>query len=91
MFLSHLLILNQLLLKALIDLKVVESLEEITKDYADEDFPLTGKNIYGESLFIFKGESDGKRFFKVTTFQHNDWCRIKVYWEDGTVEEMYEK
>lgn len=66
-----------------------EILEELTNGY--EDFPVVGDNFYLEKLLIFKGESDGRRFFRVETFQHNDWCRIKVYWEDGTVEEMYEK
>jgi len=65
--------------------------EEITKEFADEDFPLAGENENGEHLFIFKGEEDGVRFFKVTTFQHNDWIRTNYYYEGGRVEELYEK
>jgi len=68
-----------------------EILEELTKGYSAEDFPIVGGNFYLEKKLFFKGESDGIRFFRVETFQHNGWCRINVYWEDGTIEEMYEK
>lgn len=64
--------------------------EDMTKEFADEDFPLAGKNENGENLFIFKGESDGERFFKVTTFQHNGWTRTNRYYENGNSEEWFE-
>lgn len=69
-----------------------EILEEITKGYADESYPLGGKNFYGENIIIYKGKRvDGVRFFRVKTAQHNGWIRIKWYYEDGTTEETYEK
>jgi hypothetical protein len=53
--------------------------------------PLTGKNENGEIVIIEYGISGEERFFRVTTCQHNNWCRINTYWEDGTIEETYRK
>ena len=32
-----------------------------------------------------------EKYFKITTFQHNDWIRITYVYQGGTVEEIYER
>lgn len=63
-------------------------LEELTKGKV---LPMLGENEDGEAVLIEKGCQDGQRFFKLTTAQHNDWCRVELVWEGGNIEEMYEK
>lgn len=53
--------------------------------------PLDATNDDGELVIIQQGRIDGERFFKVTTFQSNGWQRINYVWENGTVEELFEK
>lgn len=53
--------------------------------------PLICKNEDNEVVIIEYGISNEERFFRVTTAQHNDWCRINTYWESGTTEETYRK
>ena len=53
--------------------------------------PITGKNEDNEVVIIEAGCSNGERFFRVTTVQHNNWCRINTYWENGTIEGTYRK
>ena len=53
--------------------------------------PLDATNGDGELVIIQQGRMDGERFFKVTTFQSNGWQRINYVWENGTVEELFEK
>lgn len=65
--------------------------EEMTKDFTDDDFPIGATNQYNEPVIITKGERDGERFFKTMTAQNNDWLRINYYYEDGRIEELYEK
>ena len=48
---------------------------------------LFGKNGDGENVIVeWYGE-----YILTTTFQHNDWVRLNYYYEDGTVEEMFER
>ena len=35
--------------------------------------------------------ADGERYFRLTTAQHNNWCRINIIYENGSTEEWYEK
>ena len=65
--------------------------EEMTKDFTDNDFPLGGTNDNNEPIIISKGEMDGEKFFKTMTAQHNNWLRINYYFEDGRIEELFEK
>ena len=64
---------------------------ELTKMTEGKPLPLIGKNEDNEVVIVEAGASKGERFFRVTTAQHNDWCRINTYWEHGTIEETYKK
>ena len=65
-----------------------EELKEMTEG---RSLPLMGNNEDNELVIIEEGAREGEHFFKVTTVQHNNWCRINTYWEDGTREETYKK
>lgn len=68
-----------------------EELKELCKDFGDKDFPLSGKNEYGQNVRVTKGYCEGETYYSTTTTQDNGWFRTNVYWEDGTTEELYEK
>lgn len=53
--------------------------------------PVIYRNVDNEVIIIEYGISNEERFFRVTTVQHNGWCRINTYWESGTTEETYKK
>lgn len=65
--------------------------EEITKDFSLSDYPLGGINENGEHLIIDRYDGEDEKYFKVTTFQDNDWIRINYYYKGGRVEEIYER
>ena len=65
--------------------------DELAKMTDGKTLPLTAKNEDNEVVIIEGGASEGERFFRVTTVQHNNWCRINTYWEYGTIEETYKK
>ena len=50
-------------------------------------FPIAGQNNDGENIIIAKGNG----FYKLTTAQHNGWNRIELIYENGTIEEHYER
>lgn len=59
----------------------------LMKEYADK-FPtaLLGHNEDGEVVSTSINHDN----IVVETFQKNGWIRTNVYWEDGTIEELYE-
>ena len=63
---------------------------ELTEFWAQKDFPLAGCTEDGENVMI-EYYDGSEPYFKVTTFQHNGWARINIYYEDGSTEEMYER
>lgn len=63
---------------------------DLTKEFNLEDFPIAGKNENGENVMIEHYDGDDP-YFKVTTFQNNNWVRINYYYEDGSTEEIYER
>lgn len=65
--------------------------EEIEKIIGDNDLPCTAQNEDGETVIIECGKDDAGKYFRLTTLQHNDWCRINTYYEDGTITETYKK
>lgn len=68
---------------------IFETLKQETQGY---EFPLFGENEDGEGQTIEVGaDAEMGQFFRVTTFQHNGWTRINIYYEDGTTEEIYKK
>lgn len=64
-------------------------------DYLDltkecENFPVVGTNEYGENVMIERYDGD-EPYFKVTTFQSNEWIRINYFYKSGNVDEIYER
>ena len=55
------------------------------------DFPLAGENSRGETVILTEGINNGVHFITLKTYQKNNWICVCNYYEDGTVEEMYEK
>lgn len=55
------------------------------------DFPASATNEHGEPVIIERGCNDHGAYIRTTTAQHNDWCRINHYYENGDSEETYEK
>ena len=49
------------------------------------------ENQDGEPVIIEEGRSEAGHFYRLTTAQHNNWCRINVHYEDGSVDEIYKK
>ena len=47
--------------------------------------PIVATNADGENIII----EAGKGFYRLTTAQHNGWCRIDTVYADGTSEEIY--
>lgn len=69
-------------------------------DLSNYDKSVKQMHELGDSKFPFEGEnSDGERTLvsvfkdKITmiTFQHNDWIRTNTLYEDGVMEEMFER
>ena len=59
----------------------------IMKHYKEFPMPLSGKNEVGENLII----SINKDNITVQTLQNNGWVRTNVYYDDGVIEELYER
>ena len=67
--------------------------ESIKKQIAEsgEELPISAKNENGELVIIEERISDGIPFYRLTTVQNNNWCRINCYYADGTINETYER
>jgi len=65
-----------------------KELLELTKD---KQLPCNATNADGEFVIIEAGCTDGERYFRLTTAQHNNWCRINIIYENGSTEEWFEK
>lgn len=61
---------------------------DLTKDIYG--FPVAGTNEYGENVMIEHYDGD-EPYFKVTTFQSNEWIRINYFYKGGNVDEIYER
>ena len=56
------------------------------------ELPLSAKNENGELVIIEeRKDTDGNPYYKLTTVQNNNWCRINCYYADGTIDETYER
>ena len=55
------------------------------------ELPLSAKNENGELVIIEERISDGIPFYRLTTVQNNNWCRINCYYADGTINETFER
>ena len=65
------------------------------QDYLDtlsqvKSFPVVGVNEWGENVMIEHHNGDDP-YFKITTFQNNNWTRIIYLYKSGNFEEHYEK
>ena len=58
--------------------KLMERADEFTE-------PAIGKNLHQEKVMISVNHDN----ITVETFQWNGWVRQTVYWDDGTVEELF--
>ena len=56
-----------------------------------KELPLSATNENGENVIIENDYIDGEHAFKLTTAQHNNWCRINIFYQDGNVDEIYER
>jgi hypothetical protein len=56
-----------------------------------EDLPLTAKTETGEDVIVDAFSQDDKIVWQISTLQGNGWIRVNLYYEDGTVEELYER
>lgn len=67
------------------------SYEKIACVVAGKSLPVAGRNERGEAVVVEGGQSNRGRFFRVTTAQSNDWCRINTYYENGDRDETYRR
>ena len=65
-----------------------QKLEEMTKG---KTLPLMAENENGECVMLEKGHNGNLKYYQLSTFQNNDWIRINRYYEDGSIDETYEK
>ena len=65
-----------------------KTLEELT---TGKTLPLTGENEEKERVIIEKGHNGNLEYYQLSTFQNNDWIRINRYYEDGSIDETYER
>ena len=63
---------------------------DLTEEFKREDFPVVGLNENGERVVIDRYDGD-ESYFKVTTYQNNNWIRINYFYKDGSVDEIYER
>ena len=57
-----------------------------------EELPISAKNENGELVIIEEGTTaDDIHYYRLTTVQNNNWCRINTYCADGAIDETYEQ
>lgn len=67
------------------------SYKKIAGMVAGKCLPVAGRNEHGETVVVESGQSNGGRFFRVTTAQSNNWCRINTYYENGNSDETFRR
>lgn len=65
-----------------------QKLEEMTKG---KTLPLMAENEDKERVIIEKCNNGELEYYQLYTFQNNDWVRINRYYEDGSIDETYER
>lgn len=53
--------------------------------------PCAGENADGENVIVESGKDEEGRYFRLTTCQKNNWCRINTYYQNGNQTESYER
>lgn len=64
-----------------------DTINKLIKKYGAKGLFTTGENDEGESIIITI-YSDR---VVTKTLQKNNWMRINTYWEDGNIDEIYER
>lgn len=70
-----------------------KEIDKKVKDFG-KGMPISATNEDGEDVIIEGGrepKNNNLRFYQLTTVQKNGWLRINVYWEDGTIEEWFDR
>lgn len=65
--------------------------QEIATATASHQLPIAATNEHGENVTIEHRHFENKRCFKLTTAQHNGWCRIDCIYDDGLLETTYRR
>ena len=65
------------------------SYKKIARMVVGKSLPVAGRNEHGETVVVEGGQSASGRFFRITTAQSNNWCRINTYFENGNSDETY--
>lgn len=55
------------------------------------DFPVNVINDDGEDVIIERGRNNNGEYVRTESLQDNNWVRINYYYENGDMEEMYER
>jgi len=64
-----------------------ESMLNLMENEANYPEPMVGKNENGENVIV----EICKDHIQTRTHQKNDWVRVNIYYDDGNVEELYER
>lgn len=64
---------------------------ELRKLLEGRSLPIMAENQDGEPVLLEQGRSEMGHFYRLTTAQHNNWCRTNIYYADGSIDELYEK
>ena len=65
-----------------------QKLEDVLRG---KTLPLMAENESGERVIVEKGHNGDLEYYQLSTFQSNDWIRINCYYEDGSIDETYER
>lgn len=65
--------------------------KDLEKIINGRETPLMGNNQDGEVVIVEAGRDDNGPYYRTTTAQNNNWCRINTYYEEGSVTESFER
>ena len=65
--------------------------ETIKKMTEGKEFPVFFMTQLEETAYVVPGHDRVSSYYIVTILQSNGWCRIKTYYEDGEVVEVYKR
>lgn len=57
----------------------------------DTNLSATAINDNGESVVISTEPFEGSYCYRLDTCQHNGWIRTNYYYEDGSIDELFER
>lgn len=55
------------------------------------NLPATAVNDNGESVIISTEPFEGSYCYRLDTCQHNGWIRTNYYYEDGSIDELFDR